>query len=62
MHCCSTNVAKISFEFTDNEPFLADLSVSKTHFTDKRPIFIDVSVNGSAFCKMQRPFNQRVEL
>ena len=42
--------------------FVRNRHFSSRPFTDKRPIFIDVSVNGSAFCKMQRPFNQRVEL
>ena len=37
--------AKISFKFTDKVPFLADLSVSKTHFTDKPAFSSDLSVN-----------------
>ena len=36
---------KISLEFTDKTPFLADLSVNKTHFTDKPSFFGDLSVN-----------------
>ncbi|MBD9204791.1 MAG: hypothetical protein EGQ27_01015 [Lactobacillus ruminis] len=27
MQCCSTDLSKISFKFTDKVPFLADLSV-----------------------------------
>ena len=42
---CSTNSAKIPSRFTDKVPFLADLSVSKTHFTDKPAFFSDLSVN-----------------
>ncbi|EGX98182.1 hypothetical protein [Lactobacillus ruminis] len=37
--------AKISLKFTDKEPILADLSVSKTHFTDKPTFSGDLSVN-----------------
>ena len=48
---CSTNSAKIPSRFTDKVPFLADLSVSKTHFTDKPAFFSDLSVNGRAFAK-----------
>ncbi|MFJ6910445.1 MAG: prevent-host-death protein [Ligilactobacillus ruminis] len=35
----------MSLNFTDKMPFLADLSVSKTHFTDKPSFFGDLSVN-----------------
>jgi hypothetical protein len=42
---CSTNSAKIPSRFTDKVPFLADLSVSKTHFTDKPAFLSDLSVN-----------------
>ena len=45
MQYCSTNLSKISFKFTDKEPFFADLSVSKTHFTDKPAFSNDLSVN-----------------
>ena len=45
MQYCSTNSAKIPSRFTDKVPFLADLSVSKTHFTDKPAFFSDLSVN-----------------
>ena len=45
MQCCSTNLSKISFKFTDKVPFWADLSVIKTHFTDKLVFFGDLSVN-----------------
>ena len=45
MQCCITNLVKISFRFTDKEPFFDDLSVSKTHFTDKQGIFNNLSVN-----------------
>ena len=45
MQCCSTNLSKISLKFTDKVPFLADLSVSKTHFTDKPAFSSDLSVN-----------------
>ena len=44
MQYCSTNSAKIPSRFTDKVPFLADLSVSKTHFTDKPAFFSDLSV------------------
>ena len=37
--------AKISLEFTDKVPILADLSVIKTHFTDKPSFSGDLSVN-----------------
>ena len=40
-----SNPAKISLKFTDKVPFLADLSVSKTHFTDKPAFSGDLSVN-----------------
>ena len=36
---------KISLKFTDKEPFLERLSVSKTHFTDKPAFSSDLSVN-----------------
>ena len=39
------NQAEIPLKFTDKVPFLADLSVSKTHFTDKPAISSDLSVN-----------------
>ncbi|EFZ34761.1 hypothetical protein HMPREF0542_11058 [Ligilactobacillus ruminis ATCC 25644] len=39
------NLVKISCKFTDEVPFLADLSVSKTHFTDKPAFSSDLSVN-----------------
>ena len=42
--------AKISFKFTDKVPFLADLSVSKTHFTDKPAFSSDLSVNFGPLC------------
>ena len=45
MQYYSTNSAKIPSRFTDKVPFLADLSVSKTHFTDKPAFFSDLSVN-----------------
>ncbi|MBD9204876.1 prevent-host-death protein [Ligilactobacillus ruminis] len=45
MQFCSTNLFKISCEFTDEVPFLADLSVIKTHFTDKPAFSSDLSVN-----------------
>ena len=38
------NQAEIPLKFTDKVPFLADLSVSKTHFTDKPAISSDLSV------------------
>ncbi|WP_416274147.1 prevent-host-death protein [Ligilactobacillus ruminis] len=41
----SGRCANISLKFTDKVPFLADLSVSKTHFTDKPTFFGDLSVN-----------------
>ena len=45
MQCCSTNLSRISLKFTDKVPFLADLSVSKTHFTDKPAFSSGLSVN-----------------
>ena len=42
---CSTISARIPSRFTDKVPFLADLSVSKTHFTDKPAFLSDLSVN-----------------
>ena len=45
MQCCSANLSKISLKFTDKVPFLADLSVSKTHFTDKPAFSSGLSVN-----------------
>ncbi|MEQ2871186.1 prevent-host-death protein [Ligilactobacillus ruminis] len=50
MQCCSTNLSKISLKFTDKVPFLADLSVSKTHFTDKPAFYGDLSVNFGPLC------------
>jgi len=47
MQCCLT---KISFKFTDKVPFLAGLSVSKTHFTDKPAFSGDLSVNFWPLC------------
>ena len=44
MQYYSTNSAKIPSRFTDKVPFLADLSVSKTHFTDKPAFSSDLSV------------------
>ena len=44
------NLSKISFKFTDKEPFFADLSVSKTHFTDKPTFSSDLSVNFWPLC------------
>ena len=42
---CSGRCTEISLKFTDKEPFLENLSVSKTHFTDKPSFFGDLSVN-----------------
>ncbi|MFJ6967987.1 prevent-host-death protein [Ligilactobacillus ruminis] len=37
-------------QITDKVPFLADLSVSKTHFTDKPAFSSDLSVNFGPLC------------
>ena len=42
---CSTNLSKISLNFTDKAEFFACLSVSKPHFTDKPAFSSDLSVN-----------------
>ena len=41
----SGRCTEISLKFTDKEPILADLSVSKPHFTDKPTFSGDLSVN-----------------
>ena len=54
------NQAEIPLKFTDKVPFLADLSVSKTHFTDKRPFLTILSVIGifrASHLRTKRPFS-----
>ena len=56
MQCCSTDLSKISFKFTDKASVFADLSVSKTHFTDKQVFSSDLSVN---FCPLWWRFTDK---
>ena len=56
MQCCSTDLSKISFKFTDKASVFADLSVSKTHFTDKQAFSSDLSVN---FCPLWWRFTDK---
>ena len=54
------NQAEIPLKFTDKVPFLADLSVSKTHFTDKRPFLTILSVIDifqAGHLRTKRPFS-----
>ena len=56
MQCCSTDLSKISFKFTDKVSVFDDLSVSKTHFTDKQAFSSDLSVN---FCPLWWRFTDK---